>query len=90
MQGQEQVEICKNVLNAIHALYTVDTIDNKQVEVPEVVTKDEKYLNALDILVFNGYLTTSDNLRFEITELGIGAVLFGFENAERIFTEKLL
>jgi hypothetical protein len=81
MQGQEQVELCKQIITDLYNLAAM----NEMFGALRFMTPDEKVHEALDILIFNGYLIVDSEFYFRLTDKGVGAYLFGFENAEKIF-----
>jgi hypothetical protein len=84
MQEQEQVKLCKQIITD---LYNLASMNNEIFGAMRYMTPDEKVHEALDILVFNGYVAVDTYFRVRLTELGVGAYLFGFENADKILKD---
>lgn len=82
MQEQGLIELCEYILKEFYE----STLNNNGIfKAITLESSDKDVQEALSILVFNDYLIVEKDCNFTLTTLGIGAVMYGFNNAEKIF-----
>ena len=77
----------KDCMQVLDEIYQLALTNDNIFGAVRFVTDDQNLLAALDILVFNGYLTFTDDMQVKITTEGIGARINGFGNATKIYEQ---